>query len=108
MPLKTKLSAAEQKSLLALLKERFEKNMKRHKGISLTDVEALVNTSFEHAERLSYLVAQLPDSKLWELFVEEKYGNYYRNILGIIEHTHYHLGQIALVRKMLDNAKLTE
>jgi len=40
MPPKSKLSAAEQKSLLALLKERFEKNMKRHEGISWTDVEA--------------------------------------------------------------------
>jgi len=72
---------------------------------SKADWEALLNTSFQHAERLSYLIAQLPDSKLWEVFVEEKYGNYYRNILGIIEHTHYHLGQIALVRKLLDNAK---
>jgi hypothetical protein len=29
----------------------------------------------------------------------EKYGNYYRNIHGIIEHIHYHLGQIVLIEK---------
>jgi hypothetical protein len=30
-----------------------------------------------------------------------KYGNYYRNLHGIIEHTHYHLGQIVLIKKLL-------
>lgn len=37
---KGKLSAAEQKELLTQLKERFEKNMKRHKGIVWSKVEA--------------------------------------------------------------------
>jgi hypothetical protein len=43
----------------------------------------------------------LPESKLAETFSDEKYGNYYRNIHGIIEHTHYHLGQIVLIKKIL-------
>ncbi len=44
-------------------------------------------------------IEQLPESKLWETFSDEKYGNYYRNIHGIIEHIHYHLGQIVLIKK---------
>jgi len=32
----------------------------------------------------------------------EKYGSNYRNFLGLIEHSHYHLGQIALLSKLLD------
>jgi len=30
-----------------------------------------------------------------------KYGNYFRNIVGVIEHIHYHLGQIVLIKKIL-------
>ena len=46
------------------------------------------------------LVENLPEEKIWENFAGEKYGNYYRNLTGIIEHTHYHLGQIVLLKKM--------
>lgn len=42
----------------------------------------------------------LPENKLWDTFFDEKYGNWYRNFHGIIEHTHYHLGQIVLLQKM--------
>jgi hypothetical protein len=34
-------------------------------------------------------------------FSQKKYGTYYRNLMGVIEHSHYHLGQISLIRKML-------
>ena len=47
------------------------------------------------------LIEQLQESKLWEDFSENKYGNYYRNICGIIEHIHYHLGQIVLIKKII-------
>ena len=46
-------------------------------------------------------VLNLPDIKLDEAFVEEKYGTYLRNIEGVIEHSYYHLGQISLIRKMI-------
>ena len=57
---------------------------------------------FEDAENAAKLIEQLPESKLFENFTDPKYGNYYRNIHGIIEHTHYHLGQIALVKRLLE------
>lgn len=65
------------------------------------DWEALLNKIWEDAEKFASLIEALPDNKLWETFVHEKYGNYYRNFHGIIEHTHYHLGQIALIKKIL-------
>ena len=52
------------------------------------------------AEMLAGLIEQLPDEQLWEAFADEKYGDYYRNLQGTIEHTHYHLGQIAIIKKM--------
>ncbi|MBS1585825.1 MAG: DUF1572 domain-containing protein [Bacteroidetes bacterium] len=65
------------------------------------DWEQFLDTVWASANHFAELVEQLPDSRLWETFVEEKYGTYYRNIQGIIEHTHYHLGQITLLKKLL-------
>ena len=67
------------------------------------DWEDLLNKTWADAETFAGLVEQLPESKLWEDFWGNKYGNYYRNIHGVIEHTHYHLGQIVLIKKMLSN-----
>jgi hypothetical protein len=63
--------------------------------------ELLVNKSMTEATALAALIEELPDEKLGEIFAEEKYGTYYRNLHGLIEHTHYHLGQISLLKKML-------
>ncbi len=52
------------------------------------------------AEKLAGLIQALPDSVLNDVFVSEKYGTYHRNLLGLIEHSHYHLGQIAIIKKL--------
>ena len=65
------------------------------------DWEKLLDKMGRDAETLAGLIEQMPESKLWENLADEKYGTYYRNIHGIIEHTHYHLGQIALIKKIL-------
>jgi len=65
------------------------------------DWEKLLNNFWADAENLVSLIEQLPESKLEENFSDGKYGNYYRNINGVIEHTHYHLGQIVLIKKLL-------
>jgi uncharacterized damage-inducible protein DinB len=65
------------------------------------DWERLLDKVWEDAGLFATLLAQLPDSKLTEVFTDEKYGTYYRNMQGIIEHTHYHLGQIVLLKKLL-------
>ena len=56
---------------------------------------------YQDAENLATLVESLTDKKVWEVFEEEKYGNYFQNIVGIIEHAHYHLGQIVILKKQL-------
>ena len=65
------------------------------------DWEELVEKTFSEAEQLATLIEKLPDQKLWEIVEQEKYGTFFRNLLGTIEHTHYHLGQIALIKKMV-------
>ncbi len=66
-----------------------------------SDWEELVNKLWADAELFADLLEQMSDEKLWELFVNEKYGIYYRNLLGLNEHTHYHLGQIVLIKKLI-------
>lgn len=68
---------------------------------SQEDWENFQNKIWMNAKNFADLVERLPEEKLWEDFSEQKYGSYYRNIQGIIEHTHYHLGQISLIKKML-------
>ncbi|CAL2105179.1 hypothetical protein T190115A13A_130054 [Tenacibaculum sp. 190524A02b] len=46
-------------------------------------------------------VNSLPNTILNSSFVNEKYGNYARNIEGVIEHSYYHLGQIVLIKKII-------
>ena len=69
--------------------------------LSQQDWEKLLNKTWTDAETFASLVEQLPENKLGETFSDEKHGNYYRNIHGIIEHVHYHLGQIVLIKKIL-------
>jgi hypothetical protein len=68
---------------------------------SQEDWEQMLNKTWADAESFASLIEQLPDQKLGGTFSDEKYGNYYRNIHGIIEHIHYHLGQIALLKKII-------
>lgn len=65
------------------------------------DWDSLLKKMFNDAEVFSGLIEGLPEARLWETFTDEKYGNYYRNLQGIIEHLHYHLGQIVLIKKIL-------
>jgi hypothetical protein len=69
--------------------------------LSQEDWEIFLDITWTDAEDFANLLEQLPERKLWEDFPGKIYGNYYRNIHGVIEHTHYHLGQIVLVKKIL-------
>jgi hypothetical protein len=68
---------------------------------SEADWQQLVDRLFDTARRWIALVEIFDDQKLSETFLEEKYGNWYRNFCGAVEHAHYHLGQIVLIKKMI-------
>ncbi|MBC8984337.1 DUF1572 domain-containing protein [Pedobacter sp. N36a] len=65
--------------------------------------QELVTKALRDAELFALEIAQLNEAQLFEDFVAAKYGNYFRNFHGIIEHTHYHLGQITLIKKILNS-----
>ena len=71
---------------------------------SQEDWNKLLDKTWSDAETFASLIEQLPEAKLGETFIDEKYGTYYRNLHGIIEHIHYHLGQIVLIKKILVQA----
>lgn len=65
------------------------------------DWKALLGKLWSDAERFATTVEQYSEEELWNEFSEGKYGDIFRNIQGIIEHTHYHLGQIVLIKKII-------
>ena len=69
--------------------------------LSKEDWDQMVKKTLLNAESFASLLEQIPDNKMWEVFENEKYGNYYRNMHGIIEHSHYHLGQIVIIKKLI-------
>lgn len=54
-------------------------------------------------EEFVSFIEKMPDEKLDAVFVDAKYGSYKRNIEAMIEHSYYHLGQIVLIKKQLNN-----
>ena len=70
---------------------------------SQKDWDQLLDNIRAEAKEAVALIEKMDDSKLDETFVDTKYGNYFRNILGIIEHMHYHLAQIVIIKKLVFN-----
>lgn len=63
----------------------------------------LKNQLFSNAESFAKEVSQLSDEQLKAGFVKPEYGDYLRNIEGMIEHCYYHMGQVSLLKKLIDN-----
>jgi len=79
-----------------------DKNSYNHPPINNSeDWEELKNKLWNKVDEFAKHIEKLPSEKLEEDFWKNKYGNYYRNIHGVIEHSHYHLGQIVFLKKKL-------
>lgn len=68
---------------------------------SESEWQAFLEKAWADAEHLAGLIEQLPEDRLGDDFADPKYGHVYSNISGIIEHLHYHLGQIVLLKKLI-------
>jgi len=68
---------------------------------SEADWQALLERTWQNAADFTHLVEGLSDEQIAGTFVDEKYGDYYRNLTGLVEHLYYHLGQIVLLKKGL-------
>lgn len=62
--------------------------------------------AWNDAEKAASLIEKLSIEALEADFTDQKYGSYYQNIHGIIEHLHYHLGQIIILKRLIRNRVL--
>lgn len=62
--------------------------------------QSLVADFLRNAEAFANRVSTGDDKQLDEIFIDERYGSYLRNIEAVIEHSYYHLGQITLLKKL--------
>lgn len=72
---------------------------------SASEWDQMVTEFLTNAEKFVATVAQMDDTLLDEPFIDEKYGTFLRNIEGVIEHSYYHLGQVSLINKMIQESK---
>lgn len=68
---------------------------------SAEEWEQYLQQVWADARRWAESVEKLSNEDLMKPFVDEKYGSMWRNLMGLIEHHHYHLGQIAILKKMV-------
>jgi hypothetical protein len=54
---------------------------------------------FQHANQLASEIRSLPDSRLLEIVPGREY-NFYHLVHGIVQHSLYHGGQIAILKKV--------
>ena len=71
---------------------------------SQADWDKILAIFWQNGENFATLIEKTSEKQLYEVFSEEKYGTYFKNLQGMIEHTHYHLGQIVLIKKIVQNA----
>ncbi|GLB51931.1 hypothetical protein NBRC110019_09700 [Neptunitalea chrysea] len=63
--------------------------------------ENLLTNFWKQTERLLSKIEELSESDFTKPFFNIAYGDYLRNINGLIEHAYYHLGQIVLIKKLI-------
>lgn len=70
---------------------------------SEADWQALLDSLRADVAEWQDHVSAMPDEQLEAPFIDPKYGTFYRNLHGVIEHANYHMGQIAIIKKELIN-----
>ena len=63
--------------------------------------QQLKTSLFNDIEAISSVLITLNSTQLETPFNNGKYGSTLRNVIGLLEHSHYHLGQIMLLKKLL-------
>lgn len=71
---------------------------------SQKDWQDLQNKFYSDAEKYVAHLEKMDDEYLTQDFAGGKYGTNYRNIIGIIEHAYYHLGQVVLIKKLINES----
>jgi uncharacterized damage-inducible protein DinB len=66
------------------------------------DWNELKRRCFQSAHALAEAVKKFPEERLSELTITG-HSTHYKTLHGVAEHTHYHLGQIVILNKLIKN-----
>lgn len=67
---------------------------------SEADWENLLQKTWDDAEAFAQTIEKISNNQLY-VVIPPRNNSFYKNLHGIVEHTHYHLGQIILLKKLL-------
>ena len=70
---------------------------------SQAEWEQLQVKTWADIEAFAQTIEQMEEAQIWADFDNGKYGHNYQNLLGFIAHFYYHLGQIALIKRLVLN-----
>ena len=87
---KAQLSVLQGGSLNAKDSESFH----HPKWVNESDWLQFGSDVLETGRELELAVSKLPESKWSEAFVKAEYGSYESNLIGMLEHSYYHFGQL--------------
>lgn len=68
--------------------------------------EKLNSLLWSNSRKMANKIEKYPNKKLDDIFVDDKYGTYRKNIEGLIEHSYYHLGQIVWIKKIIQSEQI--
>jgi uncharacterized damage-inducible protein DinB len=89
--------------------ERLKRNIPFMSNANGFDVPVLNNErdwielkerNIQSAQYLAEAVKQFPEEKIFEPILPD-FSTVYKTLHGVIEHTHYHLGQIVIIKNLL-------
>lgn len=61
-----------------------------------------ISKTLQDGIKFTSLLEKINDTELWSPLDKRDYGSIYKNFQGILEHFYYHLGQITLIKKILE------
>lgn len=64
------------------------------------DWQKLLDKTWKEAEAVTGLLRKMPEKTLSEPMDTGKYGSWFKNLLILLEHSNYHIGQIVLIKKL--------
>ena len=70
---------------------------------SENDWQKLKEKTHESFIQLASMIQHFPEEKLEETYAEGK-SSYYKNFQGIVEHAHYHLGQMVILKNIVQSS----
>lgn len=68
------------------------------------DWQKLQEKCWADAEAFAQEMEKMSDEKLWSDMADPKYGSWHQNLIMMLEHIYYHVGQVAMLKQQIRQA----